>query len=475
MVEQATEAISKIRHRLRGIAIERTVGFAHRNQHFRHWILDRISHSLKESYESTETNMDLYRMEKWFGKSLVPFAERLVMERPRAAKAVARFIYQWAYDVKRRSEAAQTKGVVTPCTVVIEPTSRCNLNCPGCYAKSTRKGEDMSYELLEGTVQECADMGVTLITLSGGEPFMREKEEAVITRLAQRFPNLGFLVYTNSLCIDEDVADRLGEVGNVFPAISIEGNDDASDARRGSGYSKKTETIRRMLSEREVMYGCSVTATSQNIDYVVSDEFIDRRIADGDMFAWYFIMQPIGRNPDVSLMLNSDQREYMREQLFAMLAKGKPIFIGDFWNYGQIVDGCIAAGKYYFHIYANGDISPCVFAPVACGNMRDILSGKGEYKSLTEFVNNHPFFRAYREKQKEIKDHRAPCMLIDHPKKFREICQGTPWYPALNMPEGYLDGDIAKHIDYISEDWKAKMQISPRIPEAVSSSPWWEE
>ncbi len=474
MVEELTGRLSSLRSEFRRRAINGTVNWAHRSPRFREWVLGRLSHSLGQSYEQTVRDNDLLKLHLWFGKSLLPFARRLVAERPRAAKAVIRLGYQWANDVMRRTQK-QLMGVTTPCTVVIEPTSRCNLNCPGCYSKSTRQGHDMSYELLQATVRECAEMGTTLITLSGGEPFLREKEDQAITRLARTFPDLGFLVYTNSLCIDEAIAERIGEAGNVFPAISVEGTARLSDARRGAGYYKNALTVRHMLAKNEVMYGCSVTATRKNAEYVVSEDFIDLRIEEGDMFAWYFLVQPIGRSPRTDLMITADQRAHMREQLYRFRSEGKPIFIGDFWNDGQFVEGCLAGGQYYFHIYAHGDISPCVFAPVACGNMADILSRKGEYKSLTDFVERHPFFVGFREKQREVSDHRAPCMLIDHPEKFRELCAKHPWYAAINMPEGYLDGQIAADVAQTAQEWQEKLMEMPVIPDSVRHSAIWQE
>ncbi len=72
-------------------------------------------------------------------------------------------------------------------------------------------------------------MGVTLITLTGGEPFFREQDDRLITRAAADFPDNGFLVYTNASLIDEAAAERLGEAGNVFPAISVEGYERETD------------------------------------------------------------------------------------------------------------------------------------------------------------------------------------------------------------------------------------------------------
>jgi len=370
--------------------------------------------------------------------------------------------------------APESDGV-SPCTVVIEPTSRCNLNCPGCYAKSTASGEDMSYEMLRRTVAEAQAMGATLITLTGGEPFLRESKDRAITRLAEEFPALGFLVYTNGLLIDEQIAGRLGRLGNVFPAISIEGGEKETDARRGPAYYSQTHKVRRMLAEREVLYGFSATVTSQNVELVASEKFLDRRIAEGDLFGWYFLLQPIGRNPDVKLMVTPRQRAHLRAQILSFRARGKPIFLGDFWNDGPFVRGCIAGGRYYFHIYANGDISPCVFSPVACGNIHDVLSGHGEYTSLRDFVIRHPFFRGYREKQKEVKDWRAPCLLIDHPEKFRALCAEQHWYPAKNMPEGYLDGEIGRAVDETSRSWKSALSaLGPeRDPDLERASDEW--
>ena len=405
------------------------------------------------SYEDNQTDPETLRLQKWFGQALRPFLMRLVEERPRAAQVLVRLAYVWAQDMNRRSALARTSDHVAPSTVVLEPTSRCNLNCPGCYAKSTNLGEDMSYEALRDTVAEVQAMGTTLITLSGGEPFLREQRDQAVTRLAAEFPDLGFLVYTNGTLIDDPVAERLGRLGNVFPAISIEGGEEESDARRGKTYYSRTHRVRRLLADYEVMYGFSATVTSQNAELIAREAFVDERIAQGDLFGWYFIIQPIGRAPDTSLMVTPQQRARLRDTILGARVQGKPIFLGDFWNDGPFVQGCMAGGRNYFHIYANGDISPCVFSPVACGNMHDILSGKSEYRSLGDFMIRHPFFRGFRDKQEEITDWRAPCMLIDHPDKFRALCAQGHWYPAKNMPQGYLDGDIAHEIDRISCSW----------------------
>ncbi len=59
-------------------------------------------------------------------------------------------------------------------------------------------------------------------------------------------------------------------------------------------------------------------------------------------------------------MVIPEQREYMYHQI-RKYRKTKPLFTMDFWNDGEYVKGCIAGGRCYLHISANGDIEPCAF------------------------------------------------------------------------------------------------------------------
>ncbi len=432
----------------------------------RDFLLEKLFQRLDRTYTDWEVDRERLMHDRWFAKHLKTFLHRLINERPAAAKAIIRFIGTWAEDVRRRGQG-QRQGEVTPCTVVIEPTDRCNLNCPGCYAKSTRDGANISYEQLVDIVDQVIDMGVTLVTISGGEPFLREKEDHAITRLAERFPDRGFLVYTNGTLIDEETAARLGEVGNVFPAISVEGFEHQTDARRGSGIYGQNRRAREALARHGVMTGFSATLTRENCEAICTDDFIDLRIQEGDMFGWFFLMQPIGRSPRLDLMVTSDQRALLRDTVYRWRQEDRPIFLGDFWNDGPLVGGCIAGGTYYFHIYATGDISPCVFSPVACGNIFDIINGQSEYASLHDFVQEAPVFRAFREEQKNITDRARPCVLIDHPDAFRRVAKAPGCRPGKNMAPGYLDGDIARTIDEVAGAWARKVETLPPLPAEV--------
>jgi MoaA/NifB/PqqE/SkfB family radical SAM enzyme len=428
----------------------------------RDYFLDMLLSRLGESFAKTELDRDRLAHCQWLGSHLTAFLHRLINERPNAARAMVRFISTLIADTYRRSDS-QIAGTVAPCTVVIEPTDRCNLLCPGCYAKSSCDGSDLPFEQMDQIVQQVIDMGVTLITISGGEPFLREKADQTLTRLAQKYPERGFLVYTNGTMIDEEIGRRLARCGNIFPAISVEGFEHQTDKRRGEGTYKHIRQVRTMLGDLGVMTGFSATMTRENSQAICTDEFIQLRMAEGDMFGWFFLLQPIGRSPRPDLMVTADQRALLRDTIHRWRSEDRPIFLGDFWNDAHFTDGCIAGGKYYFHIYANGDISPCVFAPVACGNIFDIIAGKSPFKSLRDFVQNNPVFQVYRDEKSKVKDRSRPCMMIDHPDAFRRIAATQGCRPAKNMADGYLDGEIAKTIDQTAAQWKEKTAKLPPI------------
>jgi len=432
----------------------------------REFFLDKFLGRLDASFDETEQDYEKLRHIRWTTRHLRAWLDRLIRERPAATRAILRFLAAYTHDVYKRAEKEHAR-MASPVTVVIEPTDRCNLNCPGCYARSTREGKDLPYDRLEELVAHVAGLGVTLMTISGGEPFLREKEDRALTRLAKRFPERGFLVYTNGTLIDEEVADRLAEVGNLFPAISVEGFEHQTDARRGKGIYAANRRARAILRDRGVMTGFSATITCENAEAIADDAFLELRINEGDLFGWFFLINPIGRAPRTDLMVTAEQRARLRDALYRWREEDRPILLGDFWNDGPCVGGCIAGARYYFHIYANGDISPCVFSPIACENLFDIIDGRSEYDSLGDLIERHPTFTAYRDVQRRITDRARPCPIIDHPEMFREICATTAghWRPAKNFPEGFLDGPIARAIDEVAEGWRAYCQTGlPPLP-----------
>ena len=101
-----------------------------------------------------------------------------------------------------------------------------------------------------------------------------------------------------------------------------------------------------------------------------SEEYFDQMIGMGAKFAWFFTYMPVGKGAVKELMATAEQREMMYHRI-REYRRTKPIFTVDFWNDGEYVGGCIAGGRCYCHINANGDIEPCAFIHYSDSNIRE--------------------------------------------------------------------------------------------------------
>src|SRR5664279_6139646 len=115
------------------------------------------------------------------------------------------------------------------------------------------------------------ETGTRTFIIIGGEPFMWRP----LLDLIQDHPNSFFQVFTNATLINEDTADRIVELGNMAPAISIEGGRDVTDARRGTGTYDRVIAAMERLRDRGAIFSFSATASRDNLDEVISEEFID--------------------------------------------------------------------------------------------------------------------------------------------------------------------------------------------------------
>ena len=371
-------------------------------------------------------------------------------KRPKSVKNALKRVFKGITTIDKRKKWREKYGVA-PAIWVIDFTNRCNLNCYGCYADSYRKGEDLSFEIIDQAITEFKkDFGMHFIVLSGGEPFLRWEDMA---RMAKKHNDVAFMVYTNGTLISKKVVAGLAELGNIAPCISVEGFASETDNRRGKGHFSRITKLMQSLNEAGVLFGFSATVTSENAGLLSSDEFIDHYIEQGCKFGWYFTYIPIGRNPVLNLMVSPEQRSHLADQVNKWRHMQKPIFVGDFWNDGWLTKGCIAGGRRYGHIDGAGIIKPCVFAPIGAASITDVFSGKSKYKSLSDVIVKSPIFRKFREGQEKIKDVTGPCLIIDHPEILQEIWKDEEALTTKSTPQGFFEGPIADKLDSVSKAW----------------------
>ena len=326
-----------------------------------------------------------------------------------------------------------------PWAILLDPTSACNLHCTGCWAAEYGNKLNLSFEEIDSIITQGKQLGIYMYIYTGGEPLVRKKD---LIALCEKHSDCQFLSFTNATLIDEEFADEMLRVKNFIPAISIEGFEEATDDRRGQGTYQKVIQAMAILKKKHLPFGLSCCYTSQNLDSISSYDFIDQMVEWGAKFVWYFHYMPVGNDAVSALLPNPEQREFMYHRIRDIRAT-KPIFAMDFQNDGEYVGGCIAGGRRYLHINANGDCDPCVFIHYSDSNIRE--------KTLLECLQS-PIFMAYHDGQPFNENHLRPCPMLENPELLRKMVEETGAHSTdLQSPES-VDHLCDKCVSY-AKNW----------------------
>jgi len=316
----------------------------------------------------------------------------------------------------------QQFGGNPPAFLTISPTRNCNLMCVGCYANAAAAPQDtLDFDVFGRILAEKTRLwGSWFTVISGGEPLMYRSQGKSIFDIFERHPDNFFLMFTNGTLINDENARRLAALGNVTPAISVEGYEEQTDVRRGKGTYARVLKAFENLQSYGVPYGVSLTAFRNNA-HLVDEKLFQRYFHDlGALYLWIFQYMPIGRQQTLDLLVTPEQRLQMYRESWRAVTQ-KKMFVVDFWNSAEASDGCVSAGRPggYIYIDWNGNLTPCVFNPYSPVNIAELYK---EGKTLNDALQ-HPFLKAIRAWQKDYALDRAPaekgnyltpCPIRDH-------------------------------------------------------------
>lgn len=310
----------------------------------------------------------------------------------------------WSREEELRAEY----GCNIPWAILLDPTSACNLHCTGCWAAEYGNRLNLSFDEIDSIITQGKQLGVYFYIYTGGEPLIRKSD---LLKICRKHNDCEFMTFTNGTLIDESFADNMLDVRNLIPVLSVEGFEKATDSRRGKGTYRRVTGAMEILKRKRLPFGISCCYTSENCESISSNAYFDQMIEWGAKFVWYFHYMPVGNDAAPSLLPTPEQREHIYRKIRSV-RREKPIFAMDFQNDGEYVGGCVAGGRRYLHINANGDADPCVFIHYSDSNIRE--------KTLLEILRS-PLFMAYHNGQPFNENHLRPCPMLENPEKLREI------------------------------------------------------
>lgn len=383
---------------------------------------------------------------------------------PRLAPNVQkRLVMNLWFNTVIRGEEAREKyhaehGEWPPNFIAFSPSMRCNLHCVGCFASEYDRTDELSREEWFDLIRQVnTDFGGYYFTVLGGEPTIWPHFDEML----KKHPDSYFHVYTHGQTITEESARRFAELGNVTFAISIEGDREANDRRRGKGAYDRLMKSMDYLRQAGVLFGFSATHTTWNHQQITSEEFIRSMYEKGAAYGWIFQYIPIGREPTMDLVPTPEQR-VERFRRVQELRQKYPVAVFDFWNDGEVTYGCMAYGKRYLHVTNLGWVEPCVFVHFAKDNVRK--------RRLKDIVLGEAFKYA-RSCMPFTVDLRAPCSFIDNTTFLRQFVECYGFHPTHSGAEnivGSMHQPLAKHANKYLEMLAADPTPSARLDKSLS-------
>jgi MoaA/NifB/PqqE/SkfB family radical SAM enzyme len=359
---------------------------------------------MKQEERSMHEGFDL---QAYLSKGIEDFMRDLVratLKNPRESAFMLRFAAATAAASKKR-KAAEESGEHIPSFLIASITSQCNLHCAGCYSRCSHATTDdqpecqLTADEWGRIFREAEELGISFILLAGGEPMLRRD---VIEKAGQQ-KNILFPIFTNGTFLDEAYFALFDRCRNLIPVMSIEGDREATDARRGRGVYDKLISNMDELHRRSLVFGASVTVTTQNIREATSDAFLKTLSERGCKAVIYVEYVPVTEESR-DLAPGDEARAYLRAELARLRSEHPEMVYISFPGDEKSSGGCVAAGRGFFHINSHGGAEPCPFSPYSDINVRNT--------SLRDALHS-PLFTALRSGGVLADDHAGGCVLYE--------------------------------------------------------------
>jgi radical SAM protein with 4Fe4S-binding SPASM domain len=336
------------------------------------------------------------------------------------------------YGFKCLPGAAGSRGmgcIGFPAHPVWEMTTACNLRCIHCHTSGGKPADD---ELTTAEAKRLLDQlaGVSefrMMAFTGGEPLVRRD----LFELLAHSQALGFTntMATNATLIDDAVAQRLRRYGVVIAAVSLDGFDATThDFVRGlPGAFEAALQGMRALRRAGILLHINITAMEYNMDQMEPLMALVEELGAGILLMYQLV--PVGRGRGIgeaALDLGANERliRFMAQAQRTTRAIMEPVAGPQYWPFllqragirsgpllrlaETVFHGC-SAGRGFVYVKPDGQVWPCPFVEVSCGNVRQT--------PFPVIWHTSPVLRDLREREDRLRGRCGEC-------DYRQLCGG---------------------------------------------------
>lgn len=151
-----------------------------------------------------------------------------------------------------------------PLTVIFNITTRCNAKCSYCYAEYYRREiKDFTTEEVYSIVDKLKRLGCQRISLSGGEPLLREDVGEIINYI--KACGISCVINSNGYLVPEKIHD-IKRVNTLV--LSLDGNERMHDLNRGKGSFKKVMRAYERAMENGIPLHTATILTRNNLNAI---------------------------------------------------------------------------------------------------------------------------------------------------------------------------------------------------------------
>jgi MoaA/NifB/PqqE/SkfB family radical SAM enzyme len=276
---------------------------------------------------------------------------------------------------------AVTWGARTPHFITIAVSYNCQCRCRHCSAETFKKEVDqlhngLSLDELKDAVQQAIDIGTTCVIFGGGEPMLLP---GIYELIASIPPDKSICtIFSNGEFLSRENVARLKQSGLFGIYLSLDFPDaPRHDANRGRPgiFQKGLDGLRR-CQDAGLLTGISTYITRENLVNGDLDAMMELSKQNDVLEVFMFDVIATGKlSGQHDCMLTEEDSE--RVNAFRLRYNDTPDYPRIIHQtmftsiaYPCAAEGC-PAGVAQVHLRANGEVTPCDFAPFVFGNIRE--------------------------------------------------------------------------------------------------------